>query len=305
MKRSLALGLLAGLFFGSSVAAADSSKAWTAAKRLIPANMEMIGGVNAATAHNSALYQALLPMALAKAGDATSQLDGIKADCGIDVVNSIDSLVFGLDASQQGTIVIAFRGVTRPKLEACIVKRAKTNGKTLRVDNANGLTIYSGMNDKLLYTRWVGNDVVAISTQPDDKDSTVAATAGGVASDKNLHGLSAVNTGASLWLVTNKTGDVPGDLGGGKMVGAYMSANVAGGAVNLDAHVAVDSPATATTVATKSAQQLESLSAPNSFAGGYADLLKTVRVNAAASEVLVTAQVPEQALLGVVKTFVH
>jgi hypothetical protein len=302
MKHALALGLL---LLGSSVATADSSKAWTAAKKLIPANMEMIGGVNAASAHNSALYQALLPMALAKAGDASSELDGIKADCGIDVVNSIDSVVFGLDASQKGTIVIAFRGVTRQKLEACIVKRAKANGKTLKVDTANGLTIYSGMSDKMLYTRWVGGDVVAISTQPDDKDSTIAAIAGGVAGDKNLHGLSTVNTGASLWLVTNKTGDVPGDLGGGKMAGAYMSANVAGGTVNLDAHVTVDSPATATTVATKSAQQLESLTAPNSFAGGYADLLKTVRVNAAANEVLVTAQVPEQALLGVVKTFVH
>ncbi|HEX4455872.1 MAG TPA: hypothetical protein VH143_33660 [Kofleriaceae bacterium] len=298
MKQSLVLGLL----LASSVATADSSKAWTAAKKLIPANMEMIGGVNAATAHNSALYQALLPMALAKAGDASSELDGIKADCGIDVVNSIDSLVFGLDASQQGTIVIAFRGVTRQQLEGCMVKRAKTHGKTLKVDTANGLTIYSGMNDKLLYTRWVGSDIVAISTQPDDKASTVAATAGGVASDRNLHGLQAVNTGASLWLVTNKTGDVPGDLGGGKMVGAYMSANVAGGTINLDAHVAVDTPATATAVATKSAQQLTALTSGQS---PYTDLLRSVQVNAAANEVLVTARVPEQAVLGMTKMFLH
>jgi hypothetical protein len=120
-----------------------------------------------------------------------------------------------------------------------------------------------------------------------------------------LHGLSAVNTGASLWLVTNKSSDVPADLGGGKMVGAYMSANLAAGAINLDAHVAVDSPATATTVATKSTAQLVEMTKPNSFTSGYADLLKTVRVAAAASEVLVTAQVPEQALLGVVKAFVH
>jgi hypothetical protein len=303
--RTLALGLLVGLSLGSSVATADSSKAWTAAKKVIPANMEMVGGVNAASAHNSALYQALLPMAIAKAGDATGELDGIKADCGIDVINSIDSVVFGLDASQKGTMVIAFRGVTRQKLEACLVRRAKDKGKTLKVETANGLTTYSGMNDKMLFTRWIGNDVVALSTQPDDKDSTIAATAGGVTSDRSLHGLAAVNTGASLWLVTNKSSDVPADLGGGKMVGAYMSANLAAGAVNLDAHVAVDSPATATTVATKSTAQLVEMTKPNSFTSGYADLLKTVRVAAAASEVLVTAQVPEQALLGVVQAFVH
>jgi hypothetical protein len=300
------LALFAALLLGSSVATADSSsKAWTAARKLIPSNMEMVGGVNAASAHNSALYQTLLPLALSRAGDATGELDGIKTDCGIDVVNSIDSVVFGLDASQKGTIVIAFRGVTRAKLEACIVKRAKDKGKPLKVDNANGLTTYSG-HDKMLFTRWIGSDVVAISTQPDDKDSTIAATAGGIAGDKGLHGLSMVNTGASVWVVTNKATDVPPDLGGGKMVGAYMSANVVAGTVNLDAHVAVDSPATATAIATKSTEQLAAMTAPNSFAGaGYGDLLKTVRVGAAASDVRITAQVPEQALLGVVQTFVH
>jgi hypothetical protein len=302
MKRSLVLGLLVGLLFGSSVAAADSSKAWTAAKKLIPANMEMIGGVNAASAHDSALYQALLPMALAKAGDASGELDGIKADCGIDVVSSIDSVAFGLDAAQKGTIVIAFRGVTRTKLETCIVKRAKDKGKTLKIDNANGLTTYSGMNDKVLFTRWIGSDVVAIATQPDDKGSTIAATAGGVASDKSLHGLATVNTNASIWIVSNKAGDIPPDLGGGKMAGAYMSANVAAGNIDVVAHVAVDSPATATAIATKSAQQLTAMTSGQS---PYTDLLRSVQVNAAANEVLVTAKVPEQAVLGMVKMFLH
>jgi hypothetical protein len=297
MKRMLALGLL----LVSSAAAADSSKAWNAAKKLIPANMEMIGGVNAATAHNSALYQALLPVLLGKAGGASGELDGIKAECNIDVINSLDSLAFGLDASQQGTVVIAFRGVTRSQLEGCLVKRAKEKGKTLAISNAGGLTTYSGMNDSNLYTRWVGSDVVAISTSPGDKASTTAALAGGIANDKNLRGMAMVNTAASLWLVTNKQGDVPPELGGGKMIGAYGSANVANSTIAVDAHVGVDSPATATAVVAKSQAQLTSAASGPPFA----DLLKTVKISAAASEVLVTAQLPEQALLGAIQMFMH
>ncbi|HEY3802359.1 MAG TPA: hypothetical protein VGL61_07115 [Kofleriaceae bacterium] len=296
MKRLLVLALLV-----SSAAHADS-KAWTAAKKVIPANMEMVGGINAAAAHGSALYQTLLPMALAKAGGATAQFDEIKAACGIDVIDSIDSMVFAVDATEQnGTVVIAFKGVNRSKLEACAIKHAKSQQKTLTVSQAGALTKYSGVGDggSDVYMRWLGSDVVALATKPDDKDASLAATSGGVASDRGLHGLKTVDKNASMWFVSNKQADMPGDLGG-KMMGAYGSANVASGTVGIDVHIGVDSPQSATAAASKAEGEIAPMRGGQ---GGLADLLRTLKVAAAGSEVLVAAQVQEQALIGALSMF--
>jgi len=297
MKLALAI-LLVSTAAHSALA---DSRAWTAARKLIPAGMETVAGVNAATAHNSQLYQTLLPSLLAKNPDAAAQLDGIKTDCGIDVIGSIDSIAVGLDSSQKGTIVVAFRGTNRSKLEACAQKRAKAKQKTLAISSTGGLTKYSGLGeDGQLYMRWIGQDVVAIATSPDDKDASLAATAGGVAGDRALHGLSAVNTGASVWAVSSKQADLPGDLGA-KMTGMYGSANVASGTIAVDVHVAVDSPTSASTAATKAESEL----APMRGAPGVADLLKTVKVTAAGNEILVTAQVPETALMSALAMLMH
>jgi hypothetical protein len=293
MKRTLALGLLL-----ASTAAHADSKAWAAAKKVIPANMEMVLGVNAATAHTSALYQTLLPLALSKAGDAATELDGIKADCGIDVVSAIDSVVVGVDSQQKGTVVVAFRGTTRAKLEACAQKRAKAQQKTLAISSAGTLTSYSGMGGHEIYMRWLGPDVVATSTTPDDKDATIAATAGGVAGDPALHGLRTVNTSASLWAVSTKQSDLPGDVPG-KMTGAFGSANLVSGAIAIDLHVAVDSPKTATDAVAKAQSEL----VPAQSQPAFGELLKTVKLSAAGNEILITAQVPEKALLDLLAMF--
>jgi hypothetical protein len=295
MKRTFALAILC-----VSTAAHADSKAWSAAKKVIPTNMEVVGGINAGTAHGSALYQNLLPMALGKAGDFSTQIDGIKADCGIDVVGSIDSIAFGLDSTEKnGTIVVAFRGTTRTKLEACAQKRAKVAQKPLTITTAGGLTKYTGMGDKDIYMRWLGADIVAVSMAPDDKDATLHATSGGVAGDHALKGIGAVNTSASLWLVSNKAGDIPGL--GGKMTGAYGSANVAAGTIAVDMHFGVDDPQSATDAAAKATAQLAAMGGGGS--SPIADLFRTVKVAAAGTEVLVTAQVPEKALLDLLANF--
>ncbi len=293
MKRLLALRLLL-----ASTAAHADSKAWAAAKKVIPANMEMVIGVNAATAHTSALYQTLLPLALSKAGDAAPEPEGVKADCGIAVVRSIDSVVVGLDSQEKGTIVVAFRGTTRGKLEACAQKRATAQQKTLSISNAGTLTTYTGMSGHEVYMRWLGPDVVAVSTTPDDKDATIAATAGGITGDQALHGLRTVNTSASLWAVSTKQADLPGDVPG-KMTGAFGSANLVSGAIAIDLHVAVDSPKAASDAVAKAQSEL----VPAQSQGGFTELLKTVKLSSAGNEILVTAQVPEKALLDLLAMF--
>src|SRR5262249_1719494 len=153
----------------------------------------------------------------------------IKADCGIDVIGSLDSAAIGLDSNNKGTIVVAFRGTGRAQIEACMQKRSKAKQKPITITTAAGLTKYSGVNeDKAFYLRWIGSDVAALSTTPDDKDATVAATKGGLLGDGGLRALSSVNTNASVWAVSNKQGAMPGNPTG-KMNGLYGSANLANG----------------------------------------------------------------------------
>ena len=299
MKRTVALALALVVV---PLAAHAESRAWSVGKKLIPAGMETVAGLNASSAHNSQLYQTLLPSLLAKSPDAAAQLDGIKTDCGIDVLGSIDSIAVGLDSSQKGTIVVAFRGVTRAKLEACAQKRAKAKQKVLAITSAGPLTKYSGLGeDGQLYMRWIGSDVVAIATSPDDKDATLAATAGGLTGDHGIHGLSSVNTNASVWAVSNKQADLPGDLGA-KMTGMYGSANVASGTIAVDVHVACDNPKNASDAATKAEGEIAPM---RGMTGGIADLIKTVKIASAGNEILVTAQVPEAALLTTIASLMH
>jgi hypothetical protein len=74
--RKLALVLV----LASTTAYADS-KAWTAAKSLIPSGMEMVGGVNAANLRSSKLYETMLPLAMMNASEAKDQIDQIKKLC--------------------------------------------------------------------------------------------------------------------------------------------------------------------------------------------------------------------------------
>lgn len=291
MKLALALGLLAPLAT-ASLARADT-KAWAAAKKVIPANMEVVGGVNAAAAHDTLLYKKLMPALLAKINGA-GELDVLKAECNIDIVSSIDSIVFALDSTEQsGTIVLAFRGVDRGKIELCARKHAKTNAQSLTITPAGPLTQYAGVGDAPVYLRWVAPDVVALATDPTNKDTALAATGGGIAGDPSLKGLDAVNKSASLWLVANKQVDMPG--GAGKMTSAYGSANVASGAIAVETHIGVDSPATATNMAAMASQQIAGVQQQQP--GPIADILKTVQISAIAQEIKVTATVPEKTLL--------
>src|SRR5262245_6992045 len=73
----------------ASVASADS-KAWTAAKKVLPAGLEIVGGMSAGSVRASKLYQQMLPKLLASNQDVSKVLDMLHATCSIDAPEAID-----------------------------------------------------------------------------------------------------------------------------------------------------------------------------------------------------------------------
>ena len=85
----------------SATAAHAEPRAWTAAKKSLPAGLQAVVGVNVAPIRSSALYTQLMDMAKSKAGGAESKLDKIKTVCGIDGSGVLDSIVLGMTTDER------------------------------------------------------------------------------------------------------------------------------------------------------------------------------------------------------------
>jgi len=289
----------------SSVAYAGDSKAWTAAKKVLPAKLFVVFGVNAGSIRASDLYAKLLPMALDKAGDAKSHLQEIKDTCGVDVPGAIDSMVVGVDEDGKGTIVIALKAMAQKDVDGCLGKLVKAHGGKLTSDKAGELVRYHmDSKDSDLYFRWLGKDVFAVATDPTDKAASVAATAGGIASDKQMSPLLASSkTTAAMWFAINKTQDI--EQVHAKMTGMYGNAELKTGNVAIDGHLLLDSDKAAGDVANQATAMIPMLSASGKVPPSMTALVKSLVIKAAGKEVVITAQAPEQDVIDIVQQVMH
>jgi hypothetical protein len=293
MKSVVLLVLLAG-----SAAHADS-KAWTSGKSVIPSSATVVGGMSAASARSSGLYNQFLPLLLAQAGgQAKAGLDAIKQQCDLDVLGALDSVAFGVDDAQSGVIVIALKGTNRKALEACGAKLTKADSKTLDISADGKLTKYVNMGDKPVFVQWLAADVVAITTAPDDKDASTKLLAGGVTANKAMtKALGAVKKDATMWVVVNKDTAIDG---GGKVSQVYGNAVVANKKITFNAHAVTDSAATATTLsatATKKLADAQPGAAPSLQAA-----ISTVSIKASGPDIVGSAAISEDDIVAFVMT---
>jgi hypothetical protein len=294
----VSLLIAAAAFTASATAAHAESRAWTAAKKTLPANMQVVAGISFGQIRSSQLFQTMWPTLMAQAGDAKTTLDTVKTSCGIDVVNQLDSIVFAVDEAQQGGAVIALKGTTQKDLDACFQKFAKEKGKTATISKDGALTKYAG-GDKALYVKWLGKDVFAVSSKPDDKDATAKFVAGGLTADKSMKApLAASKTDAAFWGVVNKGQDLT-DLGA-KMLMGYGSADVKSGNIAADLHLVLDSAKAAADSAVKATEQINQAKKSGQIPPMFASMLSSLKITAAGSEIVVSASVAEKDLMGLV-----
>ena len=286
----------------SSFAHAES-KAWTAAKKVIPAGVVGVLGVNAGPIRSSDLYKTLLPSVLDKNTDVKAHLAEIKDTCGLDVAGAVDSLAVGVSEEGKGTIVVAFKGVNQKSFEGCLGKLAKAHNKAFTTAKEGALVHYHlGENDKDLYMRWLASDIVALSTEPDNKDSSVAATAGGLGKNADLSQMIGTSkTGSAVWFAFVKQQEL-GQFNA-KMTGVYGNADLKSADLAVDMHLIVDSDKAATEVANGATSMIPMLMQSGKVPPSMTTLVKSVVIKAAGKEVVVTAQAPQKDVIDIFGQF--
>jgi hypothetical protein len=296
MKRIALLVLLCV----SSLAQADS-KAWTAGKKIIPSNVFGVVGIDANAIRSSELYKQLLPALLSEHADVKDHFGEIQTTCGVDATGAIDSVVVGVSEAGKGTIVVALKGVNQKAVEGCFTKLAKAHGKAMTAEKSGDLVRYHMDGDKDLYFRWLSSDTFAIATEPDNKDSSQAAIAGGLTGNKELAPmLTAVKTNAPMWFAFAKSQNI--DQFQAKMTGFYGTIDFKTGNVLIDFHIALDSDKGATALANGATKMLPVLA--QQVPPTMAALASSVVIKAAGKEVIATAQAADKDLVAAVQQFV-
>jgi hypothetical protein len=286
--------------FAAHTVSADS-KAWTAGKSVISGSENIVGGMSASSVRSSALYQQWLPMLLSQAGDAKTALEAINKQCGIDMLASIDSIAFGVDNNQTGSIVIALKGTNHKALDACMQKLGKADNKPVTITTDGKFSKYEGMGDKPIYMQWLATDVLAVSTSPDDKDASKKLLASGVTSNKAMaKALGAIDKSASAWLVVDKEQVIDGV---GKVEQIYGNAVVANKKITLSGHIVTDTPATATSLSATATKKLADAQAGASKSLQAA--IGSVSLKAAGADISASAAIAEDDVVALVMSMMH
>ena len=273
----------------SATAHADS-RAWTAAKQVLPDGLEGVMGVNAASIRASKLYDKVWPQLMAKAGDVQKGLEQIKTMCKLDVTTAIDSMVVGMATDDKGLIVVAFKGASQKDFDACMDKLSKTEGKPMTTVKTGAVTKYTA-DGKDIYIRWLRNDVAAMATVPDDKDLLAKLTVGG-------NKLKPIKTEAAVWAQVDKTQDL--DPVHAKMSRAYGYADLKSGKVSTELHVVVDNSRSASEAAKQVNDQVAEAKKTNQLPPVFKPLLDTLAVKSTGSDVVLTAAMSEDDALSLV-----
>jgi hypothetical protein len=285
----------------SAHAAAADSKAWTSGKSVISGSENIVGGMSASSVRASALYQQWLPMLMSQAGQVKTALDAINKECSIDLMTSLDSIAFGIDNNQTGSVVIALKGTNRKALDACMQKLGKAENKPVTITTDGKFTKYEGMGDKPIYMQWLAADVVAVSTSPDDKDASKKLLSSGVTSNKAISkALGAVDKGASAWLVVDKEQVIDNV---GKVEQVYVNAIVANKKITVSGHIVTDTPATATSLSAAVTKKLADVQGSSSKSVQAA--IGSVSLKAAGSDISASAAISEDDVVALVMSMIH
>jgi hypothetical protein len=282
----------------SSVAHADT-RAWSAAKKVLPSGLQTVLGGNLAQLHASPLFQTLWTTLLAQNKDVGGGVGSVKDACGIDLADVIDSMVVGLDASEHASIIVALRNASRTDAEACLQKLAKGGGQKLTIGKDGALTKYDD-GKAAVYLRWLDKTTLAFTSSPDDKDLLTTMTAGGIAKDKAIApAVAAVKGDAAMLVIMNQAQDLtPLNT---KMSLAYGSATLASGKISVDAHLVVENAKAASAAAASANTQLAAAKASGQLPGQVDGLVKSAAIKSAGSEIVITASLPEQDALSLIQ----
>jgi hypothetical protein len=298
------MGFAALVLGGMGTARADApGDAWGAAQKLLPSAPTIVLGMNVATIKGSDLFKELYPMLMAQAGEVKDGLEEVRQTCAIDVKEAVQGAVVSVDDSSKGVVFLSLKGITSARVNECIQKVGAKQKKNIVVGkpDAKGIVEYSAAGDaRKLYLAFLANNVIAMATEPFDKELLTRWIGGTGVDAKSRAGkaVASVNTNAAVWAVVVK----PQKLDEGmNMKLVYGNADVSGGTISGDVRLVLASAKEATAALAKSNSELEKAKKEGQIPPQLASLMKTLKMTAKDDELQLKASMPESEALAVIK----
>jgi len=237
---------------------------------LLPADSEVVLGLNFAQLQQSALWKQFSPALMAK---AASGLNDFKTACGFDPMEAIKSVSLGMKglggSTPDGIVVI--HGPDKGKVTGCLDKAkaeaAKNGGEITQDGDVFMVKDKHGAN-----TAWtfVGNETLIGAVGPSASKATLVAAAKGGSPLKSsktfVEMFSKINTKESLWVLVN--GNAPfmaqAAKAGVKPKAVFGSVNVTDG-LSVDMRIRLATPEEATNLVKLAQQQTGNPQVKNMF----------------------------------------
>lgn len=234
---------------------------------LLPAESEIVFGMNLGQMQQSALWKQLVEPKLATA-EGQQMMSEFKAKCGVDPMKMISSITVGVrGVGDNPSAVAVARGLDKAKLLDCIDKNkadiAKDGGEVTRDGD---VVLLKGDRGPPVAVQFTSDSTAVVVVGPNATAAGVKAVVGGGSSLKSsapfLEMYKKVKTGDSIWgLASGKVMErIPMGL---KISAAYGSINVTD-SLAIDTRVRFDKPEAA-------AQAAEMANAQNKQFAQYVD----------------------------------
>jgi hypothetical protein len=292
-RTALVLVALSFLALATGDARAQS-RSWTAARAVLPGNLQLVAGVNVGTIKSSAIFQQLYPALLAQAGDAKEGLDAAKSGCGIDVTTVVSDVTVAIDDDEKGLIVVALKGTNAAKLQACVQKLVTQHGHKgkLSAKKSGKIVAYSmsGESGKF-HAAWLAADVVAFATDPEDRALLEKMING---KGTKQAAFAKANTSAAVWGVMEKAQELEPGM---NMKLGYGSLDMSGATMTLDGHLVLANAKEATACAAKANQHVAEMQKSGQLPPQFASIAKSLKITAAGDEMQLKLSLTQQDLM--------
>jgi hypothetical protein len=305
MMGRLLTATAATLLLFTAPADADT-KSWTALKNKIPANANVVVSVDVTQLAKTSTYQTAIQTFLDQEQDAKMGFELFKTSCGVDVTTVVtDVTVMGLldvkGQDERALIAVGLNGVDKAKLQTCMQALADLDkkGAKLTAKTKGKITEFSVEGEtKKLYVAWLAKDVIAFTTEPEDK-AILTKMIAGKAAKGDLKKFIAKTTSTSAAFFSVAKADVIPDIGNFK--GVYGNIDLASGSINLKANVVVDTADAATKLATVATQEIKKASTEvQKQMPDFAKAIGASTATANGTEVTISGSITEKVLLSII-----
>lgn len=237
---------------------------------LLPANSEVVMGLNFAQLQQSALWKQFAPGLMSK---ASAGLGDFKTKCGFDPMESVKSFSMGMKGlgGNQPDGVVVLHGPDKAKISKCVETMkadAQKEGVEITVDG--DVFMVKGKRGETSGFTYIGNDtLLGVMGPAVTKDSVLAAAKGGSAlktSQAFLEMYGKINTKDSLWVLINGNAPFMSEAAkaGVKPKAVFGSVNVTDG-LAVDLRVRLATPDEANNLVTMAKQQTSNPQIKNLF----------------------------------------